>query len=181
MNWILELLDKLFFWIPRFYFLGPDEAGVRTTMGDRVEEIGPGWYIDWPVIHSFWKVNTSVQGVKFAVQSVTTRDDVALAIRGILLYRVINARKAIYEVDDFDQSLEAVACGVIEEFTSGKQYGELADREALKVEIIKDIRDIANGWGIKVWKVFIADIGKVTNIRVLSDIQNTIIPIESGE
>ncbi len=181
MNWILELLDKLFFWIPRFYFLGPDEAGVRTTMGNRVEEIGPGWYIDWPVIHNFWKVNTSVQGVKFAVQSVTTKDDVALAIRGILLYRVINARKAIYEVDDFDQSLEAVACGVIEEFTSGKQYEELADREALKAEIIKDIRDIANGWGIKVWKVFIADIGRVTNIRVLSDASNTIIPIESGE
>ncbi len=181
MNWILELLNKLFFWVPRFYFLGPDEAGVRTIMGNRVEEIGPGWYIDWPVIHNFTVVSTAIQGVRFAAQSVMTKDNVDMCIRGVLLYKITNARKAIYIPDDFDGSLEALSCGIIEEFTADKSYLELHDREALKAEILKGIRDTANDWGIKIRKVLIGDIGKVTNIRILSDEASTIIPIESGE
>jgi len=178
MNWLLELLDKLFFWLPRLWFVQPDESGVKITLGKYVKDCGPGWYTDWPLIHTFIKVNTAVQGVKFAVQTVTTKDDVDLAIRGAVLYRISNARKAIFETANFDESLEAVACGVIESFIADKTYAEVRDRKALKAEIMKGLRDEASGWGIKLMRTYIPDIGRVKNIRVLADSVVSPVPLE---
>ena len=128
--------------------------------------------------HTTIKVNVATQGVRFAIQSVTTSDDIDLAIRGALLYRITNARKAIFETDDFDQCLEAIAGGVIEAFIADKTYAELRDRQALKTEIIAGLREAAVGWGIKIQRVYIPDIGRVRNIRVLSDTVVPLVPLE---
>lgn len=176
MNWLLELLDKLFFWLPRFLFICPDEGGIRLTFGKHIKKCSPGWYIDWPVIHIFYKVNMAIQGVRFAIQSVITNDDVDLGIRAAILYRITDAEKAILITDNFDEALEALVCGIVEEFAARKTYDEIHDREALKNEIMKGIRDRANEWGIKLIKVYISDIGHVSNIRVLSN-QNSYVPI----
>lgn len=179
MNWLPELFSKLFFWLPRFWFVHPDESGVKITLGKWVKDCGPGWYIDWPLVHVHIKVNVAIQGVRFAIQSITTKDDINLAIRGAILYRITNARRAIFETADFDQSLEAVACGVIESFTADKTYEEIKDRKALKVEIMKGLRDEANVWGIRLLKVYITDIGRVTNIRILGNNSNSVIPYQT--
>jgi regulator of protease activity HflC (stomatin/prohibitin superfamily) len=177
MTWLTQLLDYLFCWVPRLWFVQSDEAGVRITLGNRVSDCPPGWYVEWPLIHTVIKVNTAMQGVRFAIQSVTTADDVDLAIRGAVLYRISNARKAIFETADFDESLEAITGGVIEQYVAKKTYVELSDREALKDEIKKGIREEAAGWGIRLMRVYIPDIGRVRNIRVLSDQTGSLVPV----
>ena len=169
MTWLTQLLDKLFCWIPRLYTVNPDESGVRITLGKHVKPISPGWHLNWPPIHDFTTISVATQGLTLAAQSVTTADDVDLVVRGALLYRITNAEKAIFETDDFDKSLEAVAGGVIEKFVSSKTYEQLRDREALRTEIRRGLREEAAGWGIKLMRVYVPDIGRVRNIRVLSD------------
>lgn len=169
MNWLIQLFEYLTCWIPRLYFVNPDEGGVRITLGNRVEDTLPGWYIDLPLIHTFIKVNVATQGVRFAIQSVTTKDDVDVAIRGAALYKISNARKAIFETNDFDQSLTAIAGGVIEEYVAEHTYEELKDRQTLRVAVRAGLRKEADGWGIKLLRVYIPDIGHVRNIRVLGD------------
>ncbi len=177
MTWFTQLLDVLFCWLPRLWFVQPDESGVRITLGKHVNDCPPGWYIYWPLIHVPIKVNVATQGVRFAIQSVTTKDDVDLAIRGAILYRITDARKAIFETDDFDQCLEAIAGGVIESFVADRAYVELADRAALKVEIMKGLRAEAGGWGIKLTRVYLPDIGRVKNVRVLGDYTESVMPL----
>lgn len=169
MTWITQLIELLFCWLPRLYFVLPDESGVRITLGSRVSPTPPGWYVHWPLIHDFIKVNIATQGLTLAAQSVTTSDEVDLAVRGAILYRITDAEKAIFETDDFDKSLEAVAGGVIEQFVSGHTYEELKNRETIKAEIRKGLREAASGWGIKLMRVYLPDIGRVRNIRVLGD------------
>jgi regulator of protease activity HflC (stomatin/prohibitin superfamily) len=179
MNWITQLIDKLLCWLPRPYFINPDESGVRITLGKHVSPTPPGWYVDIPLIHEFITVNTATQGLTLAEQSVITADDVDLAIRGAILYKITNAEKAIFETDDFDKSLEAVAAGVIEQFVATKTYDELRDRKGLRDEITRGLREAASGWGIKLQRVYISDIGRVKNIRVLGS--SSVTPIEQGE
>ena len=177
MTWLSQLLDKLFCWCPRPWVVLPDESGVRITLGNHVKDCGPGWYWEWPLIHTILKVNVATQGVRFAVQSVTTADDVDLAMRGAILYKITNARKAIFETNNFDDSLEAVAGGVIESFVAGKTYAELRDRDALKREVMQGLRGEAAGWGIRLLRVYIPDIGTVRNVRVLSDGVQSLVPL----
>ena len=179
MTWLTQLLDRLFCWIPRPWFVNPDESGVRITLGKRVKDCPPGWYIEVPLIHQFIKVNVATQGVRFAIQSAITADDVDVAIRGAVLYRISDARKAIFETDDFDESLEAVAGGVIASFVAGKTYEQLRDRDALKAEIRQGLREEARGWGIKLMKVYLPDIGRVKNIRVLG--HDGLVPTDINE
>jgi regulator of protease activity HflC (stomatin/prohibitin superfamily) len=154
------------------FFVNPDEGGVRITLGNRVKDTPPGWYIYWPLIHTFIKVNIAIQGVRFPIQSVATKDDVDIAIRGAVVYKIGNARKAIFETNDFDQSLAAVAGGVIEEYVANHTYEELKDRQALRDAVKKGLREEAAGWGIRLLKVYIPDIGCVRNIRVLGDCEH---------
>lgn len=177
MTWVTQLIELLFCWLPRLYFVNPDESGVRITLGSRVSPISPGFYVNWPLIHEFFKISTATQGVRFAIQSVTTVDNVDIAIRGAILYRVTDATKAIFETDDFDECLEAIAGGVIASFVADKTYEELGDREALKNEIMKGLRGEAGGWGIKLTRVYLPDIGRVRNIRVLSDHVEPLVPV----
>lgn len=169
MNWLVQLFEYLTCWIPRLYFVNPDEGGVRITLGNRVKDTPSGWYIYWPLIHTFIKVNVAIQGAGFAIQSLTTNDDIDIAIRGAVLYKISNARKAIFETDDFDRCLSAIAGGVIEEYVSDHTYEELKDRQMLRDEVKKGLREQAVGWGIKLLRVYIPDVGRVRNIRVLSD------------
>ena len=178
MNWLLQVIELMFCWVPRPYYVNPDEQGVRITLGKRVKEISSGYYCYWPLIHQFIKICVATQGVKFAIQSVTTKDDVDIAIRGAITYKISNAAKAIFETSDFDETLEAIGCGVIESFVAGKTYEELRDREALKEEIKKGLRKEAEGWGIRLMRVYIPDIGRVRNIRVMSDTIETVVPVE---
>lgn len=177
MTWIVQLLDKIFCWVPRLWFVFPDESGIRITLGNQVKDCPSGWYWEWPLIHEVLKVNTAIQGMRFAIQSVMTKDNVDLAIRGAVLYRVTNAKKAIFETADFDDALEAVTGGVIEQFVSSRTYADLSDREVLKSEIKKGLREEAAGWGIRLMRVYIPDIGRVRNIRVLSDHTELLVPI----
>ena len=172
MNWLVQLFEYLTCWIPRLYFVNPDEGGVRITLGNIVKNTPPGWYIYWPLIHTFIKVNVATQGVRFAIQSVTTKDDIDVAIRGAAVYKISNARKAIFETNDFDQSLAAIAGGVIEKYVAEHVYEELKDRQVLRDEVKKGLREEAAGWGIKLLKVYIPDIGHVRNIRILGDSAN---------
>lgn len=167
MNILQQLLNSLLCWLPRPYFVNPDEAGVRITLGKHIKDLVPGWYVDIPLIHNFIKVNIALQGVRFAVQSVTTTDGIPLAVRGAVRYRINDARKAIFETDDFDKSLEAVAGGVIEQVISTKRYEELRDRASLRTEIAKALRLAASGWGLRIQSVYLPDFTEVKNIRVL--------------
>jgi regulator of protease activity HflC (stomatin/prohibitin superfamily) len=169
MNWMLDILEKLTCWFPRPYLVQPDEAGVRITLGKYIKDLTPGWYIDIPLIHTFIKVNVALQGVKFEIQSVTTKDDVPLAIRGAVRYHISNARKAIFETDDFDKSLEAVATGAISNVVSTQIYADLQDRQTLQAELTKAVREAAQGWGIKLQNVYLSDFAKAINIRLLND------------
>lgn len=173
MNWLAQLFEYLTCWIPRLYFVNPDEGGVRITLGNIVKDTPPGWYSYWPLIHTFIKVNVATQGVRFAIQSVTTKDDIDVAIRGAALYKISNARKAIFETNDFDQSLTAIAGGVIEEYVANHTYEELKDRQTLRVAVKTGLRKEADGWGIKLLKVYVPDIGRVKNIRVLGNCEHS--------
>lgn len=153
---------------------------MRTTLGKHIKDCPPGWYIDWPIIHQFTKVNVAIQGVRFAVQSITTRDGVDISVRGAVLYRITDAHKAIFETDDFDQALEAIAGGVIGSFIANKTYDEIRDHKEIKAEIMKGLRGEATGWGIRLLRVYLPDICRSSSIRVLADQPTSLIPVDTG-
>lgn len=168
MEWLTNILETLRNVFPRTFTVFPDEGGIRITLGTKVKPLKPGWYVYWPVIQHVEKLSITPQAVDLRPQSIRTEDGTDMVISGAILYGIRDARKAILGVQDYDRSLQVLALGVIAEFM-GKH--KLADTKISDLrEVIRiGVRDEATGFGLKIMKVYITDLGCAKNLRVLGD------------
>ena len=175
----MDLLDRITSLIPRLYYVQPDEAGVRITLGNKVKAIGPGPWLYWPVVQDITVVTVTPQVVDLRGQSSISsgRDYV---ISGAIMYRIDSAEKAILAVQDFDQSLQTLSLGIIANYSKLHDLSQPDAFELLQTEILKGVREAASGWGLKIMKVYLTDLGNVTNIRVIGG-YTTVIPVVGEE
>ncbi len=167
MEWLTNLLKNLRDWLPRKYFISPDEGGIRLTLGNRVKTLVPGWYYYWPVIQECRGINVAPQVTDLRPQSSLTVDLKDLVISGGIKYKVSDARKALLEVQDYDKSIQTVALGIICEFMSENSFAHITNLTKLRESILTGVREEAADMGLKIMKVYITDIGRTKNIRVM--------------
>ena len=113
MDWLKDLLEKLFSIFPRLLCIQPNEGGVRTTLGSHIENLKSGWYVYWPLIQEAVYTEITTQVVDLKNQALRTIDKHDVVFSGALQYTVSNPRKALLEVQDRDKSLQTLALGVI--------------------------------------------------------------------
>jgi len=168
MQWIYNLIEKITAFIPRLWFIYPDEQGIRVTLGKYVSNIGPGWYIYWPLIQQITKLTVTPQVPDVRPQSVLTRDGHSFTLSVAIKYRIRDARRAILNVQDFDTNLEALACGVCIRYVSERSIDELNDIAAIEDYIKRALQSEARGWGLDILSCYVTDIGATFNLRLLS-------------
>ena len=170
MEWLAQFFDKAFSIVPRIWLTDPDEGGVRVTPklrgGMRVKVLGPGWNFYWPVLQTCHKIKVVTQVVDLRPQSVWTADKIELVISGCIKYRVTSAKDAILSVFDYDANIKTLALGIIFDYVTGHQSEEI-DIVALKIDILKGLRETSRGWGLKIDAIYLTDIGAVKNLRLL--------------
>ena len=169
MEWLREIFERLLSIFPRILILAPYEAGIRITFGKRVTKLGAGWYIYWPLIQKIIWMEIQTQVVDLRAQSVQTKDVATIIVSGAIQYRINDVYKACVNVQDIDKSLESLALGIILEFVKNRTLVECENIDNLKNEILKGIREAASGWGVKIEKVFMTDLGRTRNIRLLTN------------
>ena len=169
MDFLTRLYEAIRKLVPRIELIQPDEAGIRVTLGTREKVLPPGWYLYWPIIQEifFSTVTTQVQDVR--CQSITSKDRRDMVVSGAIRFKITDIRKAMLEVKDCEESLIALSLGVLLSVASTMTEEELADTEKLGDNILKKIREEASGWGLKIQRVYITDLGRTRNIRLLTN------------
>ncbi|KKN51312.1 hypothetical protein LCGC14_0624200 [marine sediment metagenome] len=180
MEWLTNLLKNLRDWLPRKYFLGPDESGLRLTLGNRVKTLMPGWYYYWPVLQECRGIKVNPQLVDLRPQSALTRDLKDIVISGGIKYRVSDCRKAMLDVHDYDENIRTLALGIICEYVGHHNFEDLTNLTELREAILSGVRDEAAGMGLKIMKVYITDIGRTKNIRIMGG-EHTVIEEPENE
>lgn len=167
MNWLQEIFDRLLSIFPRILILVPYEMGMRFTFGYRSRKLKPGWYVYWPLIQRIVFMEVQTQFVDLRTQSAKTSNGKDIIVSGAVQFRINDIEKAIVKIQMVDDSLEILALGVILDFINTKEENELQNIEALKTELLKEMREAAAGWGVKIEKIYITDIGHTRNLRLL--------------
>jgi len=168
-DWLKDIIDRLLSIFPRIWICSPAEAGVLITLGKYVSTKEAGWYVFWPLIQRIIWVEVKTQVVDLRIQSVRAKCGNSVAVSGAIQYRVVDVKRAILDVQDVDKSLSTLALGIILEFVKRRSLEECMSIEELKGEILKGIREAAAGWGLKIEKVYITDLDKARNIRLLTN------------
>lgn len=171
--WIISLLEYITGFIPRPLLIGPDEGGYRQVPkpwgGCWLHEVRPNnWYWFVPWFSEIVTCKTRTQPKDVRAQSVWTKDGHNLAASVSVQYYISDPMKALLEVYDYDQSLQTIVLSVVCEFIETRTMQELKEQMVgLKEELTRATRDATKGWGLKIQKVGITDIGETQNFRHL--------------
>ena len=170
MEWLTNLIDRLLSIFPRLVIIAPDETGVRYTpgfiKGVRIMSLIPGWWLYWPLIQNIETIQCKTQVKDLRPQSVWTADRIEMTVSGAIRYRVRSAQKALLEVYDYDQNIQAVALGIIQQYIREHKLENL-NTQQLEGEVLEGVRKASEGWGLRVERVYITDIGRTQNFRLL--------------
>jgi regulator of protease activity HflC (stomatin/prohibitin superfamily) len=118
------------------------------------KEKGPGLVlIFWP-IDKIVKVSLRVVTWDVPPQDVITRDNVSLKVNAVVYFRVVNATKAIVEVESFRYAVEQAAQTSLRSVLGEVELDDLlAQREKLNARLQTILDEHTESWGVKVTQV----------------------------
>ena len=88
-----------------FRVIRPYQRCLVETLGKYKKTLDPGFHLVFPPIQNTIKVNMTERMIDIEPQSVITKDNLNATVDGILYYKVLDPRAAIYNVDDFREQL----------------------------------------------------------------------------
>jgi regulator of protease activity HflC (stomatin/prohibitin superfamily) len=136
------------------------ERGVVFRLGRVIQQKGPGLILLIPAVDRMVRVDLRTVTFDVPPQDLITRDNVPAKVNAVAYYRVIDAVKAVVEVERY-----GVATSQIAQTTLRSVLGKadldmlLSERERLNEALQQIIDDQTDPWGIKVSTVEIKDVG----------------------
>ncbi len=130
------------------------ERGVVFLLGRFWKVKGPGLIIIIPVIQKMERVDLRTRVMDVPEQDVISHDNVSVRVNAVVYFRVIDAEKAIIQVEDFMIATSQLAQTTLRSVLGQHELDEmLAERERLNSDIQRILDEQTNAWGIKVSNV----------------------------
>jgi regulator of protease activity HflC (stomatin/prohibitin superfamily) len=130
------------------------ERGVVFQLGRFWKVKGPGLVILIPGIQQMVRVGLRVMVLDIPSQDVITRDNVSVKVNAVLYFRVIDAEKAIIQVEKYLEATSQLAQTTLRAVLGKHELDDLlAERERLNLDIQKTLEAQTDTWGIKVTNV----------------------------
>ncbi|MFO7888948.1 MAG: slipin family protein [bacterium] len=127
------------------------ERGVIFRLGRMIGARGPGLILIIPIVDRMVKVSLRTVAMDVPPQDVITRDNVSVKVNAVLYFRVMQAEKAIVEVQDFlyatSQLAQTTLRSVLGQFDLD---GILSQRDKVNSELQQILDKHTDPWGIKV-------------------------------
>jgi regulator of protease activity HflC (stomatin/prohibitin superfamily) len=135
------------------------ERGVVFTMGRYSYIMEPGWRLLIPIFQTFKKVDVRIKAVDVPDQKAITRDNVSVTVNAVIYYKVVDAAKAIIEVENFYYAISQYAQTTMRNIVGEVTLDELlAQRDKIADRIREIVEKETGDWGIQVNNVELKDV-----------------------
>jgi len=135
------------------------ERAVVFRLGRLLGQRGPGLIMLIPGIDRMVRVSLRTVTLTIPPQDVITRDNVPVRVNAVAYFRVIDANRAVVQVENFLQATLQIAQTTLRSVLGKAELDALlAERERLNADLQKIIDDQTEPWGIKVTTVEIRDV-----------------------
>jgi regulator of protease activity HflC (stomatin/prohibitin superfamily) len=135
------------------------ERGIKFTLGKYTGMMAPGWRIVLPIVQSYQKVDIRTKAVEVPEQEAITKDNVSTRISAVIYYKVVDASKAILEVEDFFLAVHQLAQTTMRNVVGEVELNDLLTNRDKIAQRIRDIvAETTGSWGLEVLTVELKDI-----------------------
>lgn len=153
------------------FFLGvrivrPTQNGVVERLGKYRKTADQGFHWIIPMLERMTKVNVTEVRVDIPPQEVITKDKLNAQVDAVVYYRVRNAKKALYNVNNYSQSVVSLARTTLRAVVGKMSLGDANERRDninnfVEKEMSSQIErpgEEKEGWGIDILRVEIQEI-----------------------
>ncbi len=142
-----------------FRILREYERGVIFFLGRFQTVKGPGLIVVIPGVQQMVKVDLRTMVYDVPTQDVISRDNISVKVSAVIYFRVIDAERAIINVEDFFEATSQLAQTTLRSILGQHELDEmLAQRDKMNEGIQKLLDEQTESWGIKVANVEIKHI-----------------------
>ena len=135
------------------------ERGVVFFLGRFQAVKGPGLIIIIPMIQKMVRVDLRVITLDIPPQDVISKDNVTVHVSAVLYFRVVDAERAIIQVENFFEATGQLAQTTLRSVLGQHDLDEmLSQRDRLNEDIQNILDEQTSSWGIKVTNVEIKHI-----------------------
>lgn len=125
LGWIGDAMRYFASWVPRPLKVLATHKAVKFVFGRRIVVLDPGFYWYIPAVTDVYPYPVVEQTDEIPVQSGCTKDLKAVAVGGMICYRVYDIRKAIVECFEIAHIIRDRSLAVYNEFVSEHSFDEI--------------------------------------------------------
>ncbi len=156
-----------------FYVLREYERAVIFRFGRLARGLvganGPGVLIILPFIDKLVRVSLRTVTMDVPPQDVITKDNVSVKVNAVIYFRVVEAEKAIVDVEDYFYATSMIAQTTLRSVLGQSQLDDLlSKRDEINADLQRIIDQATEPWGIKVTAV------EVKNVDLPQEMQRAI-------
>jgi regulator of protease activity HflC (stomatin/prohibitin superfamily) len=140
-----------------FKFVHEGERGIKLTFGrakrDREGKpviIEPGFVILVPFVQSLASHHVRQQSYRFPEQHVTLKDGLIYQVAGMVIFKVTDVYKALFDIESIDHSIDDLGMAAIRDELQQLNHEDLQDLTAVSKKLHERVRERANEWGIDI-------------------------------
>jgi regulator of protease activity HflC (stomatin/prohibitin superfamily) len=131
-------------------FVQEGEQAAILRFGRFRKVIEPGFVVVGPPWRSLQRIHIRQTSLRLAPQAVLVRDGVVFNVTGVLVYRIADAYKALFEIANLHEAIGDVGAGKLREVVSSRTADEMWDIQALRAAIMERLRVQEEHWGVVV-------------------------------
>jgi regulator of protease activity HflC (stomatin/prohibitin superfamily) len=137
----------------------PWERGIVLRVGRFKGVRGPGLFFITPILDRVRIIDMRVLTEDIRRQEVITRDNVPVAINGVLFFKVVKIEDAVMKVQDYLFAVGQLAQTALRDVVGGMTLDEvLAERERIGKMIQEIVEKDVQTWGLEVTSIRLQDI-----------------------
>ena len=145
------------------------ERGVIFRLGRSIGMKGPGLIFLIPIVDKMVKIPLRTVAMDVPPQDVITRDNVSVKVNAVIYFRVLDATRAVLEVENYLYATSQIAQTTLRSTLGQSELDELlANRDKINKELQLVIDGHTEPWGIKVSTV------EVKNVDLPQEMQRAI-------
>lgn len=145
------------------------ERGVVFRLGRLIGAKGPGLILLIPIVDKMVKVSLRTVPMDVPPQDIITRDNVSVKVNAVAYFRVMDATKAVVDVEDYIYATSQICQTTLRSILGQVELDDLlSERDKINQKLQQIIDSQTEPWGVKVSVV------EVKNVDLPQEMQRAI-------
>src|SRR6478672_3095425 len=136
------------------------QAWVVERLGKYSNTLMAGFHILWPFFDSVrYKHSLKESAVDVPEQVCITKDNVQVAVDGVLYFKVLNPERASYGISDYNYAIQQLAqTNLRSEIGKIELDKTFEERTNINMQVVSEVDKASEAWGVKVLRYEIKNI-----------------------